>query len=70
MTAAYAWIDRADMAGWYLSSDRSQMRNDPAGTNWYVGFIPAWDDDVMNLWTTKILNTGFYGAFFKIGRRP
>lgn len=67
VTVSYNWQDRADASGWYLSSDKFQMRNDAPGTNWYVGMIPAWDDDTMDIWTTKILNAKWFGAFGKIG---
>lgn len=67
ITVAYNWIDRADVTGWYLSSDKFGLKNDPPGTNFYVGFIPAWDDNIEDIWVSKILNQKWYGAYSRIG---
>lgn len=57
----------ADVNAWYLSSDRFGGKNLPAGTNFYVGMIPAWDDNIMNDWVSNILNGIKFGALGKIG---
>jgi hypothetical protein len=66
VTAYWRHIDRADVQGWYLSSDRFKGKTDSPGTNFYVGMIPAWDDDIMNAWVTKVLNTLYFGALGKL----
>jgi len=67
ITVAYTWMNRTDAQGWYLSSDRFGVKFEAPGTNFYVGFIPAWDDDIEQIWVTKILNQKWFGAFSKIG---
>lgn len=66
VTVSYRNNGLADVLGWYLSSDKFGGKNDAPGTNWYIGMIPAWDDDVMAAWTSFVLNGIRYGAFGKI----
>lgn len=72
LTAYYKFVGQqatalADVKTWYLSSDRFGGRNYAPGTNIYAGMIPAWDDDIMQVWVTNILNGIKYGAMGKIG---
>ncbi len=69
MIIYYAFNNKSEVEGWYLSSDKANGKNLAAGTNAYAAMIPAWDDDVMNSWVTLILNKLKYGSQGKIGNK-
>lgn len=62
------WMDnREDARTWKFSSDRFGGKTFLNGQNTYVGFIPAWDDNIMSSIVTKVLNPLNYGSLGKLG---